>query len=92
MKNLLIKCPIVSLVEPPSNKSLIILCLAIEDLYNEGAIGGDGLEYRMLCDFCIGLGASLECDDSLVLHLLPTNVSSCCQSHSVALEVRTIAL
>ena len=32
MKNLLIKCPIVSLIEPPFNISLIFFCLATENL------------------------------------------------------------
>ena len=89
MKNLLIKSPIVSLMEPHLNKSLIFLRLTVKDLYNERAIGDDGSEYRTLCDFHIGLGASLGRDDSPVLCLLPTNVSCCCQSHSVTLGVQT---
>ena len=78
MKNLLIKRPIVSLMEPPLNKSLIFLCLAAKDLYNEEAIGDDGFEYRTLCDFHIDLDASLGRDDSPILRLLPINVSCCC--------------
>ena len=78
MKNLLIKHLIVSLMEPPLNKSLIFLCLVAKDLYNEGAIGDDGSKYRTLCDFHIDLDASLGHDDSPILRLLPTNVSCCC--------------
>ena len=42
MKNLLISRPIVSLIEPPLIFFLMIFCLAAEDLYNDGARGGDG--------------------------------------------------
>ena len=86
MKNLLIKYPIISLMKPHLNKSLIFLCLVVEDSYSEGIIGGDGFECRILCDFHIGLGTSLGCDDSLILRLLPTNVSCCYRSHFVAFK------
>ena len=41
MKNLLINCIIVSLIEPPLNIFFRLFCFAAEDLYNDGAIGGD---------------------------------------------------
>ena len=42
MKNLLINRPIVSLIAPPLKIFLILFCLVVEDLYNDGARGGDG--------------------------------------------------
>ena len=42
MKNLLINRSIVSLIEPPLNIFFRLFCLEAEDLYNDGAIGGDG--------------------------------------------------
>ena len=42
MKNLLINRSIVSLIAPPSKRFLIFFCLAVEDLYNDGARGDDG--------------------------------------------------
>ena len=42
MKNLLISRPIVSLIAPPLKTFLMFFCLAAEDLYNDGARGGDG--------------------------------------------------
>ena len=42
MKNLLINRPIVSLIAPPLKRFLTLFCLATEDLYNDGARGGDG--------------------------------------------------
>ena len=42
MKNLLINCPIVSLIEPPLNIFFKTFCLTVEDLYSDGAIDGDG--------------------------------------------------
>ena len=44
MMNLLINRPIVSLIAPPLKIFLILFCLATKDLYNDGAIGGDGSE------------------------------------------------
>ena len=41
MKNLLINRPIVSLIALPLKIFLILFCLAAEDLYNDGAKGGD---------------------------------------------------
>ena len=41
MKNLLINRPIISLIAP-LKIFLILFCLAAEDLYNDGARGGDG--------------------------------------------------
>ena len=42
MKNLLISRHIVSLIEPPLKRFLMFFCLDAEDLYNDGARGGDG--------------------------------------------------
>ena len=42
MKNLLISRPIVSLIAPPLKRFLMLFCLVSEDLYNDGARGGDG--------------------------------------------------
>ena len=42
MKNLLINRLIVSLIALPLKRFLIFFYLAAEDLYNDGAIGGDG--------------------------------------------------
>ena len=42
MKNLLISRPIVSLIAPSLKRFLMFFYLAIEDLYNDGARGGDG--------------------------------------------------
>ena len=42
MKNLLISRPIVSLIEPPFKRFLMFFFVASEDLYNDGARGGDG--------------------------------------------------
>ena len=53
MKNLLINCPIVSLIEPPLNIFFRFFCFVAEDLYNDGVIGGDGFVCRTLSDLCI---------------------------------------
>ena len=42
MKNLLINQLIVYLIAHPLKKNLILFCLVAEDLYNDGARGGDG--------------------------------------------------
>ena len=42
MKNLLTSRPIVSLIEPPLKRFLMFFCLAVEDFYNDEAIGGNG--------------------------------------------------
>ena len=42
MKNLLINRPIVSLIGPPLKLFLVLFCLVVEDMYNDGARGGDG--------------------------------------------------
>ena len=42
MKNLLINRPTVSLIAPPLKRFLTLFCLTAEDLYNDGARGGDG--------------------------------------------------
>ena len=86
MKNFLIKCPIVSLIEPLFNISLIFFCLAIEDLQSEGATEGDWFEYRILCDFHIVIGVPVDREDSLVLCFFPTIFSCCSHSHSDAFE------
>ena len=44
MKNLLISQPIVSLIAPPLKRFLMFSCLVTEDLYNDGARGGDGYD------------------------------------------------
>ena len=64
MKNLLINRPIVSLIEPPLNIFFRLFCFAAEDLYNDGAIGGDGSVCRTLCDLCIRLDGSPGCENS----------------------------
>ena len=64
MKNLLINRPIVSLIEPPLNIFFRLFCFATGDLYNDGAIGGDGSVCRTLCDLCIRLDGSPGCEDS----------------------------
>ena len=38
----LINLPIVSLIAPPLKRFLTLFCLAAEDLYNDGASGGNG--------------------------------------------------
>ena len=65
MKNLLINSPIISLIEPPLNIFFRYFCLAVEDLYNDDEIGGDGSVCRTLCDLYIRLDGSLDCEDSL---------------------------
>ena len=42
MKNLLINRSIVSLIAHPLKDFLTLFCLVAEDLYNDGARGGDG--------------------------------------------------
>ena len=64
MKNLLINRPIVSLIEPPLNIFFRLFCLAVKDLYNNGAIGGNGSICQTLCYICIRLDGSLGCEDS----------------------------
>ena len=44
MKNLLISWSIVSLITPFLKIFLILFCLVAEDLYNDGATGGDGFD------------------------------------------------
>ena len=44
MKNLLINLLIVSLIAPHLKRFLTLFCLAAEDLYNDGARGGDGYD------------------------------------------------
>ena len=64
MKNLLINRLIVSLIELPLNIFFSLFCFATKDLYNDGAIGGDGSVRRTLCDLCIHLDGSPGCEDS----------------------------
>ena len=66
MKNLLINCPIVSLIQPPLKIFLRLLCFAAEDLYNDGAIGSDRFVCRTLCSLCIRLDGSPGCEDSSI--------------------------
>ena len=48
MKNLLISRPIVSLIESHLKRFLMFFCLATEDLYNDGARGGDESDFLTL--------------------------------------------
>ena len=64
MKNLLINRLIFSLIKPPLNIFFRLFCLVAGDLYNDGAIGGDGSVCRTLCDFCIHLDGSPGYEDS----------------------------
>ena len=57
----------VSLMAPPLKRFFIFFCLAAEDLYNEGASGSDGSEYRTLCDFRICLVGLAGCEDSPII-------------------------
>ena len=63
MKNLLINHHIVSLIEPPLNIFFSLFCFAVEDLYNDGAIVGDGSVCRTPCGLCIRLDGSPGCED-----------------------------
>ena len=63
MKNLLINRLIDSLIEPPLNIFFRLFCFLAEDLYNYGAIGGDGSVCRTLCDLCISLDGSPGSED-----------------------------
>ena len=67
MKNLLINRLIVSLIEPPLNIFFRLFCFAVEDLYNDGSIGGDGSVCRTLCDHCIRLDGSPGCENSPIV-------------------------
>ena len=67
MKNLLINCPIISLIKPPLNIFFRLFCLTAEDLYNDGAIGGDGFVCRTLCDLWICLDGSPGCEGSFIV-------------------------
>ena len=58
MKYLQINRPIISLIEPPLNIFFKLFCLAAKDLYNDGAIGGDGSVCETLYDLCIRLDGS----------------------------------
>ena len=62
MKNLLINWPIVFFIAPPLKIFLILFCLIVEDLCNDGARGGDGSNCLTLCDLCMRLTGSVECD------------------------------
>ena len=57
----------VSLMAPPLKRFFIFFCLAAEDLYNEGALSGDGSKYRTLCDLCICLVGLVGCEDSPII-------------------------
>ena len=76
MKNLLINSPIVSLIEPPLNIFFRLFCLAAKDLYNDGAIGGDGSVCRTLCDLCICLDGSPGCEDLSIAIMEKKNQST----------------
>ena len=58
-------------------------------MYNEGVIGGNGYEYRALCDLCICLGESLGHEDSSYV-CFPQKASSCYQLYSIAFDVQTV--
>ena len=66
MKNLLIIRLIVSFIEPSLNMFFRLLWLAIEVLYNDGAIGSDGSVCQALCDFYIHLDGSVGWEDSSI--------------------------
>ena len=66
MKNLLIIRLIFSFIEPSLNIFFRLLWLAIEDLYNDGAIGSDGSICQALCDFCIRIDRSVGWEDSFI--------------------------
>ena len=72
MKNLLINCLIVSLIEPPLNIFFRLFCFTVEDLYNDGAIDDDGSICRTLFDLCIRLDGSPSCEDSPIA-IIQTN-------------------
>ena len=57
----------VSLMAPPSKRFFAFFCLATKDLYNEGAVGGDGSEYQTLCDLRICLVGLVGCEDSPII-------------------------
>ena len=54
----------VSLMAPPLKRFFTFFYLAVEDLYNEGAIGDDGSEYWTLCNLRICLVGLVRCEDS----------------------------
>ena len=62
MNNLLINQLIVYLISPPLKIFLILFFLTAEDLYNDGARGGDRSDCLTLCDICILLTRSVGCD------------------------------
>ena len=62
MKNLLISQPIFSLITPLLKRFLILFCLAVKDLYNDGVRGGDGFDCLTLSDLCMRLTKSVGCD------------------------------
>ena len=64
MKNLLFNRPIVSLIEPHLDIFFRFFCRAVEDLYNDGAIDGNGSICQTVCDLCIRLDGSPGCEDS----------------------------
>ena len=54
----------VSLMAPPLKRFLTFFYLTAKDLYNEGALGGNGFEYRTLCNLRICLAGLVGCEDS----------------------------
>ena len=64
MENLLINRPIISLIEPCFKIFFRLFCLTAKDLYNDGAIDGNGSVCQTFCDLCIRLDGSLGCEDS----------------------------
>ena len=57
----------VSLMTSPLKRFFTFFCLAAEDLYNEGALGGDASKYRTLCDIHICLVGLVRCEDSPII-------------------------
>ena len=55
---------------PHLKRFFIFFYLAAEDLYNEGASGSDGSEYRTLCNFriCLVVGW-VRCEDSPIIFI-----------------------
>ena len=57
----------VSLMAPPLKRFFTFFCLVAKDLYNEGALGGDGSEYQTLYDLRICLVELVRCEDLPVI-------------------------
>ena len=67
MKNLLINHPMIFSMTPFLKRFLTFFYLVAKDLYNEGALGGDGSEYQTLYDLRICLVGLVRCEDLPVI-------------------------